>query len=41
MLTVGDLIAKALATPDDDAALAKVHAEVSEFATKFPLYPQA
>ena len=36
---VGDLIAKALSAPEDEAHLAKVHDEVREFAVQFPLYP--
>jgi len=39
MATVGDLIAKALTKPDDDAHLAAVHAEVTEFSRRFQLYP--
>jgi glycine hydroxymethyltransferase len=35
---VGDLIALALSKPEDDAHLAKVHAQVKEFASQFPLY---
>jgi glycine hydroxymethyltransferase len=36
---VGDLIARALKTPEDDAALAMVRAEVERLCRKFPLYP--
>ncbi len=36
---VGDLIAEALATPEDEAALAEVRAKVRDLATRFPLYP--
>jgi glycine hydroxymethyltransferase len=39
MRTVGDLIAKALAAPDDAAHLARVRAEVRDFASQFALYP--
>jgi len=40
METVGDLIARALQTPDDDRALAMVRAEVEVLCRKFPLYPE-
>jgi glycine hydroxymethyltransferase len=36
---IGALIARALATPDDDGALAIVRAEVETLCRKFPLYP--
>lgn len=36
---VGDLIARALKTPDDESALAMVRAEVERLCQKFPLYP--
>jgi glycine hydroxymethyltransferase len=36
---IGDLIARALKTPDDDAALGAVRAEVEALCRKFPLYP--
>jgi glycine hydroxymethyltransferase len=36
---VGELIARALSTPEDDAALAMVRAEVERLCRKFPLYP--
>ncbi len=36
---VGELIARALSTPDDEAALAVVRAEVERLCRKFPLYP--
>ena len=39
MKTVADLIARALSAPEDEAHLQKVHAEVTEFAKGFPLYP--
>ena len=38
---VGELIARALRTPDDDAALGAVKAEVETLCRKFPLYPDA
>ena len=38
---VGELIARALKTPDDDAALGAVKAEVETLCRKFPLYPDA
>ena len=40
MEVIGELFARALKTPDDDAALAKVRAEVEGLCRKFPLYPQ-
>jgi glycine hydroxymethyltransferase len=36
---VGDLIARALQTPDDEASLAMVREEVERLCRKFPLYP--
>jgi glycine hydroxymethyltransferase len=39
MDTVGELIARALATPDDETALAAVRHEVEALCRKFPLYP--
>ncbi|MGE0705957.1 MAG: serine hydroxymethyltransferase, partial [Vicinamibacterales bacterium] len=39
MEIVGELITRALATPDDDAALGMVRAEVEKLCRKFPLYP--
>jgi glycine hydroxymethyltransferase len=36
---IGELIARALRTPDDDAALGMVRAEVERLCRKFPLYP--
>ena len=36
---VGDLIADALANPEDDAALAGVRERVAALAARFPLYP--
>jgi glycine hydroxymethyltransferase len=40
MDTIGELIARALQTPDDDRALATVRAEVETLCRKFPLYPE-
>jgi glycine hydroxymethyltransferase len=40
MELIGELIARALNTPDDDAALAAVRAEVERLCRKFPLYPE-
>jgi len=37
---VGDLIARALRAPDDEAALAMVRTEVETLCRKFPLYPE-
>jgi glycine hydroxymethyltransferase len=36
---IGELIARALQTPDDDRALGMVRAEVETLCRKFPLYP--
>jgi glycine hydroxymethyltransferase len=41
MDVVGELIARALRTPDDDAALAMVREEVERLCRKFPLYPDS
>ena len=38
---VGELIARALRTPDDDGALAVVREEVEGLCRKFPLYPDS
>ena len=38
---VGELIARALQTPDDEAALAMVRVEVERLCRKFPLYPDS
>ncbi len=38
---VGDLIARALKTPDDDAALTMVREDVERLCRKFPLYPDS
>jgi glycine hydroxymethyltransferase len=40
MDVVGELIVRALKTPDDDAALAMVKSEVEALCLKFPLYPE-
>jgi glycine hydroxymethyltransferase len=39
MEIVGELMARALATPDDDGALGMVRIEVEKLCRKFPLYP--
>jgi glycine hydroxymethyltransferase len=39
MDTVGELIARALKTPDDEGALGMIRAEVERLCRKFPLYP--
>jgi glycine hydroxymethyltransferase len=39
MDAVGELIARALKTPDDDGALEMIRAEVESLCRKFPLYP--
>jgi glycine hydroxymethyltransferase len=36
---VGDLIARVLASPEDDRALAVVRSEVERLCRRFPLYP--
>jgi glycine hydroxymethyltransferase len=36
---IGELMARALKSPDDDASLAMVRAEVERLCRKFPLYP--
>jgi len=38
---VGELIVRALRTPDDDAALGMIRAEVERLCRKFPLYPDS
>src|SRR6478672_5054699 len=38
---VGELIVRALKTPDDDAALAMIRPEVERLCRKFPLYPDS
>ena len=40
METVGDLIIRALKTPEDDRALGMIRAEVESLCRKFPLYPE-
>jgi glycine hydroxymethyltransferase len=37
---IGELITRALSTPDDEAALGMVRAEVERLCRKFPLYPE-
>jgi glycine/serine hydroxymethyltransferase len=41
MDTIGELIARALASPEDDRALAVIRDEVEALCRKFPLYPEA
>jgi glycine hydroxymethyltransferase len=41
MDVVGELIARALRTPDDEQALGMVKVEVEKLCRKFPLYPEA
>ena len=41
MDVIGELIARALKTPDDETGLAMVRAEVEQLCRKFPLYPEA
>ena len=38
---IGELIARALKTPDDDRALEMIKTEVEKLCRKFPLYPDA
>jgi glycine hydroxymethyltransferase len=40
METIAELIARALASPEDDRALSSVRAEVQGLCRKFPLYPE-
>jgi len=40
MEIVGELITRALKTPEDDGALAMIRAEVEALCRKFPLYPE-
>ena len=40
MERIGELIARALATPEDDAALGMVRVEVEQLCRTFPLYPE-
>jgi glycine/serine hydroxymethyltransferase len=35
---IADLIARALASPEDDAALAAIELDVAELTSRFPLY---
>jgi glycine hydroxymethyltransferase len=41
MDSVGEYIARVLASPDDEAVLGRVKAEVEALCRKFPLYPEA
>ncbi|HWF84744.1 MAG TPA: serine hydroxymethyltransferase [Vicinamibacterales bacterium] len=41
METIGELIARALKAPEDEAALGMVRVEVETLCRKFPLYPEA
>jgi glycine hydroxymethyltransferase len=41
MDAIAELIARALASPDDDGTLAAVRAEVEALCQKFPLYPES
>ena len=41
METIGELITRALKTPEDDGALGAIRAEVETLCRKFPLYPEA
>jgi glycine hydroxymethyltransferase len=40
MEIVGELIVRALQTPEDDQALGMVKAEVEALCRRFPLYPE-
>jgi glycine hydroxymethyltransferase len=40
MDVIGDLIARALGTPNDDRALGMIRTEVERLCRKFPLYPE-
>ena len=40
MDVIAELIARALQTPDDEAALGRVRGEVEALCRKFPLYPE-
>jgi glycine hydroxymethyltransferase len=40
MEIIGELIARALKTPDDDRALGSIRAEVEALCRRFPLYPE-
>jgi glycine hydroxymethyltransferase len=41
METIGELIARALKSPEDDTALGAIRVEVETLCRKFPLYPEA
>jgi glycine/serine hydroxymethyltransferase len=41
MDVMAELIARALAAPDDDAVLAGIRNDVEALCRKFPLYPEA
>ncbi len=41
MERIGEFIARALQTPEDDRVLGTIHAEVETLCRKFPLYPEA
>src|SRR5438132_4764241 len=41
MAAIGDLIARALKTPEDDRALGAVRADVEALCRRFPVYPEA
>jgi glycine/serine hydroxymethyltransferase len=41
MERIGQLIARALRTPEDDGALSMVRTEVEALCRTFPLYPDA
>jgi glycine hydroxymethyltransferase len=38
---IGELIARVLTSPDDEAAIGRVRTEVEALCRKFPLYPEA
>ncbi len=40
MDVIGELVLRALASPDDDAALSAIRAEVEALCRRFPLYPE-
>jgi glycine/serine hydroxymethyltransferase len=40
METIGDLIARALKSPEDDRVLGSIRAEVEALCRRFPLYPE-
>ena len=41
MRKLSEYIARVLASPDDDSAVARVKVEVEALCRKFPLYPEA